>query len=296
MNPLYDMIPADLRGFPGIEETNYTWDEYDRAVSEHEDQELLNYNGDLEQAELEAEQLSYYRYRLRGGQLRFRPSDLGTEAIYQTFNVPLRPDAPDGSYHQDHGNLISPTHKRLLSPHYREHTYPLYESLRPRPSNIDDLAYAWRQRWWLNHGQTPNPSPIPAHPDAAPSTPPRPSPGPDDPHHGKRKTITSEATDSAANSRGNDETLPTASYEPSTSNRSTQTSPVHTTTRHTSARSPNTRNASTQLPYISLPRDDTSPATSFTNLNISNNSTADSPIHGPFFCVLEYPGIFWRDR
>ena len=270
-DPLYDMIPEDLRGFPGIEETNYTWDEYDRAVSDHEDQDALYYNGDLEQAELEAEQLSYYRYRLRGGQLRFRPSDLGTEAIYQTYNVPLSPDAPDGSYHQDHGNL-SPTYKRLLSWQYREHTYPLYESLRPRPTDIEQLAFAWRQRWWRTHDQTPNPSPPPVHPDAAPPTPPRPAPGPNDPYHGKRTTPTSEATESAATRRGNDATPPPTPSEPPHCNRATQTTPVQT------------HNASSQLPHIPYQRTDMTPSTGLFNLNLNSTSTDDSPLHGPFFC------------
>ena len=271
-DPLYDMIPADLRGFPGIEETNYTWNEYDQALSDHEDQEALYYNGDLEQAELEAEQLSYYRYRLRGGQLRFRPSDLGTEAIYQTFNIPLSADAPDGSYHQDHGNL-SPTYKRLLSWPYREHTYSLYESLRPRPTDIDQLAFAWRQRWWRTHDQTPNPSPPPVHPDAAPPTPPRQAPGPNDPYHGKRNTpTTSEATESAAKRRGNDETPPSTPSEPPHRNRATQTTPVQT------------HNASSQLPHIPYHHTDTTPSTGLSSLNLNSTSTDDSPIHGPFFC------------
>ena len=166
LDPLYRLIPHELRGFPPIEETNYTWDQYDRALSEHEDQEMEEealYGAEMEQARLLDEELQYRRYRMRFGQRRFRPSDNGTESIY--IEIPLPENAPDGSFHSDYGQL-SPSNERLKNFGYREHIRPWFDTLDPAPSTTSELEEAWQQQWRVENGFdaqpfTPPPSPLP---------------------------------------------------------------------------------------------------------------------------------------
>ena len=74
---------------------------------------FLDEDYDAELAEV-LEQAAYKRYRDRGGLLRYRPSDMGDEAVYINTDWPLWNPELDGSYHTDRERL-SPTAQRITS-------------------------------------------------------------------------------------------------------------------------------------------------------------------------------------
>ena len=89
----------------------------------------------------EAEQDEYRRYRIRGGEKRFRPSDIGDEDIYRTLNLPLSKGATDGCYLDDHEH-ISPTVDRLISWDYRQSIRPWYNNLSPPANKLSRIGAA----------------------------------------------------------------------------------------------------------------------------------------------------------
>ena len=90
----------------------------------------------------EAEQEEYRRYRLRGGSKRFRPSDVGDEAIYRTLDLPLSNATTDGCYLDDHEHL-SPTVDSLTSWEYRQSIRKWFNHLDPPPTTLGELEQLW---------------------------------------------------------------------------------------------------------------------------------------------------------
>ena len=234
LDPIYALIPLELRGFPHFSETDFTRTQYLEALAAHElqvieDQEL--YGTEMGQSHLFNEELQYQRYRRRGGELRFRPSDIGTEARYE--DIPLAADAPEGCYVFDYERL-SPTIELLQDCAYRDHIRPWFQSLDPPPTTHTELQDAWYRRSRARLGietpiTTPPSSPVIPTPIIPPPTPPRPSPRTqaydEQISPSKRTRQEQEATESAAMRRGNDET-PTAPSLPT--HRATQVLPSDT--------------------------------------------------------------------
>ena len=235
LDPVYALIPPELRGFPRFSETDLTRTQYLEALAAHElqvieDQEEL-YGAEMGQSHLFNEELQYQRYRRRGGELRFRPSDIGTEARYE--DIPLAADAPEGCYVFDYERL-SPTIELLQDRNYRDHIRPWFHSLDPPPTTHTELQDAWYRRSRARLGietptTTPPSSPVITTSNIPPPTPPRPSPRTPDHDEqtspSKRTRQEREATESAAKRRGNDET-PTAPSLPI--HRATQVLPIDT--------------------------------------------------------------------
>ena len=290
LDPVYALIPLELRGFPRFSETDLTRIQYLEALAAHEEQVIEDqelYGAEMEQSHLFNEELQYRRYRRRGGELRFRPSDTGTEARYE--DIPLLADAPEGCYVFDYERL-SPTIELLQDRNYRDHIRPWFHSLDPPPTTHTQLQDAWYRRSRAQLGietptTTPPSSPVITTSTIPPPTPPRPSPRTQDHDEqispSKRTRQDQEATESAAKRRGNDETptapslpihratqvLPidtfntyvppksrssqTATTAPSTS-QSSQTDIVHRVCRYTQAHRPMTRTTFTQCILIYL--------------------------------------------
>ena len=131
------------------EQANREWPNYDSEQSEHSDDPPRDLRDEYPEHFEEAEQEEYRRYRLRGGEKRYRPSDIGDEDIYRTPNLPLSSAATDGCYLDDHEHL-SPSIDRLISWDYRQSIRPWYNNLSPPPTNLAELE----QRWLLNWSQT----------------------------------------------------------------------------------------------------------------------------------------------
>ncbi len=144
------------------EEANRAWPNYDSKQSEHSEDPSIDLRDEYPDHFEEAEQDEYRRYRIRGGEKRFRPSDIGDEDIYSTLNLPPPKSATDGCYLDDHEHL-SPTVDHLISWDYRQSIRPWYNNLFPPPTNLAELE----QRWLLNGAElTPYrscPTRIPAH-------------------------------------------------------------------------------------------------------------------------------------
>jgi hypothetical protein len=137
-DPIYQLIPQGLRPLTEREQANRDWPNYDSEQSEHSDDPPRDLRDEYPEHFEEAEQEEYRRYRLRGGEKRYRPSDIGDEDIYRTPNLPLSSDATDGCYLDDHEHL-SPSIDRLISWDYRQSIRPWYNNLSPP-----------RQRTWPN--------------------------------------------------------------------------------------------------------------------------------------------------
>ena len=99
-NPLLQLLRAHVRTLLDIIATNLL-------------PSLLDEDYDAELAKV-LEQAAYKRYRDRGGLLRYRPSDMGDEAVYINTDWPLWNPELDGSYHTDRERL-SPTAQRITS-------------------------------------------------------------------------------------------------------------------------------------------------------------------------------------
>ena len=117
-DPLLQLLRAHARTLPDI----ITTDLLPSLLDE-------DYDAELSEA---LEQAAYKRYRDRGGLLRYRPSDMGDEAVYSNTNWPLWNPELDGSYHTDRERL-SPTAERLTYYSYRESVRHIYESADPTP-------------------------------------------------------------------------------------------------------------------------------------------------------------------
>ena len=148
-DPIYQLIPQGLRPLTEREQANRYWPNYDSEQSEHSDEPPRDLRDEYPEHFEEAEQEEYRRYRLRGGEKRYRPSDIGDEDIYRTPNLPLSSAATDGCYLDDHEHL-SPSIDRLISWDYRQSIRPWYNNLSPPPTNLAELE----QRWLLNWSQT----------------------------------------------------------------------------------------------------------------------------------------------
>jgi hypothetical protein len=160
------MIPQIQRGCLPMAMTNMTWSEYDAFQSDYEDMEGPDEYDTTEIHEGRA-RYQYHQYRLRGGQRRYYPSDLGTEDIYQSIEQPLQTDAPLGLWQEDYERL-SPNCDRLLSWDYRDALRPWFETLDPQPTSVDTLAQAWHQEWQRKHGTHPSDHPPPCNVHSSP--------------------------------------------------------------------------------------------------------------------------------
>ncbi len=134
-DPLYQLIPQGFRPLTGTEEADRAWPNFDSEQSEHREDPSIDLRDEYPDHFEEAEQDEYRRYRLRGGEKRFRPSDIGDEDIYRTLNLPLPKGATDGGYLDDHEHL-SPSVDRLISRDYRQSIRPWYNNLSPKLSRI----------------------------------------------------------------------------------------------------------------------------------------------------------------
>lgn len=145
-DPLFQLIPAGSRPLSDAEEANLLWTQYDSENSIISEDPPINYREEYPEYYEEFDRESYRRYRLRGGEKRFRPSDTGDEALYRELKMPLKTDAADGSYHDDNVHL-SPTVDRLCSWDYRQSIRPWYKTLDPPPATFEDLQYMWQRQW-----------------------------------------------------------------------------------------------------------------------------------------------------
>ena len=145
-DPLFQLIPAGSRPLSDAEAANLLWPQYDSENSVISEDPPINYREEYPEYYEEFDRESYRRYRLRGGEKRFRSSDTGDEALYRELKTPLKMDAAAGSYHDDNIHL-SPTVDRLCSWDYRQSIRPWFKTLDPPPATIEDLQYMWQLQW-----------------------------------------------------------------------------------------------------------------------------------------------------
>jgi hypothetical protein len=136
-DPLLQLLRAHARTPPDIIATNLS-------------PSLLYEDYDADLAEV-IEQAVYKRYRDRGGLLRYRPSDMGDEAVYVNTDWPLWNPELDVSYNTDRERL-SPTAERLTSHSYRDSVRHIYECADPTPTSI----HALRAEWYQYYGYAPH--------------------------------------------------------------------------------------------------------------------------------------------